>query len=98
MSEKLNDVDKTAAFLLEFIPGFFGLMGIGYIYAGDIAGGILRLILWPVFLGIAWTIIAFLMIILVGLCFVPVMIILQVLIPIWSAISLRRKLENVYPI
>jgi TM2 domain-containing membrane protein YozV len=97
MSRKLNDVDKTAAFLLEFIPGFFGLMGIGYIYAGDIVGGILRLILWPLFLGIAWTIIAFLMVLLIGLCFVPVMIVIQFLVPIWSAVSLKRKLEAEYP-
>ena len=97
MSEKLREVDSTAAFLLELIPGIFGFMGIGYIYSGDIAGGILRLILWPLFLGIAWTIIAFLMLILIGLCFVPVMIILQVLIPVWSAVSLKKKLENDHP-
>ena len=40
----MRDRDPMVALLLELIGGFFGFLGIGWIYAGKPAGGIILLI------------------------------------------------------
>jgi hypothetical protein len=97
MACDLNDVDKNSAFMLELLPGLIGFLGIGHIYSGDIAGGLLRLIIWPMIVGFAWVTISFLMFILVGFCLIPVMIVIQIIVPVLSAFHLRKRLEEAYP-
>ena len=97
MAEYLKNVDKTAAFIIELVPGIFGFIGIGYIYSGKVIEGLVRMVAWIAILAFSWTIIAFLMIVLVGLCCIPFMIIAQFAVPIWSAVSLKRRLDEAYP-
>ena len=97
MTDELKDVDKGVAFVLELVLGLFGILGIGYIYAGDTTNGILRLVIWIAVLTFSWVFISILMVFIIGICFVPVMLILQIAVPIWSAMSLKSKLEELYP-
>jgi TM2 domain-containing membrane protein YozV len=97
MAEQLKDVDKNTAFLLELALGLFGFLGIGYLYAGDASHGVLRLVLWWVILGVAWTIIGLLTAILIGLCLIPFMLAAQIAVPIWSAFGLKKRLDEKYP-
>ena len=97
MTDQLKDVDKNVAFVLELVLGLFGFLGIGWIYAGDIPQGVLRLVIYMAALAIAWTIVAFLILILIGLCLIPVMIAAQVAVPVWSAVNLKNRLDEAYP-
>ncbi len=44
--------DRSIAILLEVVPGLFGFLGIGWIYAGNIAVGLGVLVAYLVFIGI----------------------------------------------
>jgi TM2 domain-containing membrane protein YozV len=97
MADQVKDVDKNLAFILELALGLFGFLGVGYIYAGEVSQGVLRLVLWWVLLGVAWTIIGLLTVILIGLCLIPFMLAAQIAVPIWSAFSLKKRLDEKYP-
>ena len=97
MVDEIKDVDKTIAFILEFIFGFFGILGIGYFYAGDNTNGLVRLIGWMVFLMFSYFFISLTTMILIGFCLIPGMIVFQVLIPLLSALMLKSTLEKLYP-
>lgn len=81
------------AFLLEVVGGFFGLLGLGYLYAGDQQAGLIRLVGWWIVLFIMWSTVSLLTAILIGLCLIPVALIVQLLVPIWSASSLKARMQ-----
>ncbi len=97
MSDGLKDVDRNLAFVIELVGGIFGILGIGHMYAGDITGGVIRLIVWLSVIAFSWVLISILLIFFIGLCCIPFMIIAQIGVPIWSAFSLKKKLEEAYP-
>lgn len=50
--------DPNTAMVIEILAGYFGFLGIGYLYAGRTAAGLLRLFGWWAFLGVAVLLIA----------------------------------------
>lgn len=76
--------DPTVGLLLELI-GFFGFLGIGWIWSGETAIGIAILIGWFVFLGVE----VLLSIILIGLCLIP----LNFIVPIVSGVILMNRMK-----
>jgi len=84
--------NPDTAFILELVPGLFGILGIGYLYAGRTNDGIIRLVVWLAYLAVAATIIIGLSAALVGFLCIPVHLIIQVGVPIWSAFSLKKKM------
>jgi TM2 domain-containing membrane protein YozV len=85
--------DPNTAFIIEMIAGFFGFLGVGYMYAGRTSDGLLRLIGWWVFLAVAWLVSAILTIIIVGFCLMLVLVIAQFGVPIYSGLSLKKEME-----
>lgn len=65
--------DRTVALILEILPGLFGLLGFGWIYAGNTSTGILWLVGF-----IIWSIIAATISVITGgigaLCWLPLSI------------------------
>ena len=45
--------DPNTAMVIEIVAGYFGFLGIGYLYVGRTAAGLLRLFGWWAFLGVA---------------------------------------------
>jgi len=45
--------DPNTAMVIEIVAGYFGFLGIGYLYAGRTAAGLLRLFGWWIFLLVA---------------------------------------------
>ncbi len=84
--------------VLEVLAGLFGFLGIGYLYAGFTNEGIKRLILYFIGLTVAWIFTGLLILVVVGVCLIPVMLGLQVGIPIWSAMSLKKQGERLIPV
>ncbi len=84
-------VDPNVAWL-ELL-GFFGFLGIGYLVAGRVNDGIIRLVVFWILLGIGWTVTAILTALLIGICLIPVMLLISFGVPIWSALELRKELE-----
>jgi TM2 domain-containing membrane protein YozV len=84
--------DPNTAFVLELVLGFFGLLGIGYMYVGRTQDGLLRLLGWLVYNIAAWVIITLLSALIIGIVCIPAQIILQIIIPIWSASALKQSL------
>ena len=79
----------TTALWLEIIFGFFSLLGIGHVYTGRIALGILLMIGWWAFIGIAGAISAATLGI-AACCFVP----LYIAVPILSGIQARTFMQK----
>jgi hypothetical protein len=87
-----REYDPNTAFLIELIGGFLGLLGIGYIYVGRTTEGILRLVLWLLYDVIAAITITALLAVLVGVICIPVQLVIQVVVPLWSATTLKNAL------
>ncbi|GIW12125.1 MAG: hypothetical protein KatS3mg061_3182 [Dehalococcoidia bacterium] len=85
--------DPSTAFLLELLLGLFGFLGIGYLYAGRTNEGLFRLVVFLIYNLVAWTTILVLSFVVVGICLIPFQLAVQVGVPIWSALRLRRELE-----
>lgn len=78
--------DPGLAFLLELLPGQLGFAGLGHIYSGQVARGVLLLVAY-------WVFVSFeigLMALLVGFCMLP----LNLVIPILSAFWVRQELQK----
>lgn len=45
--------NPDTAMVIEIVAGYFGFLGIGYLYAGRTAAGLLRLFGWWAFIGVA---------------------------------------------
>jgi len=87
---KKRSVDPNKAFRMEFMFGFFvSLLGMGYIFAGRVSDGIKRLVLWLMFLLLEVAILDHLF---GSMEINPLMIIPQIVIPLWSANSLKRDI------
>jgi len=86
--------DPNTAFLIELLAGFFGLLGIGYLYAGRTNDGILRLVIWIVYNIIAWVAIVTLSAIIVGVICIPFQLAIQIGVPIWSALTLKKQMTG----
>lgn len=81
--------DSNTAMIIEILAGFFGFMGIGYLYAGYTLGGLLRLFGWFFCMFVA----VFLMLVTLGIgliCIFPLMLIA----PVISGLMLKQKLER----
>lgn len=87
-----REVDPNTAFLIELIGGFFGLLGIGYIYVGRTNDGVLRLVLWILYDIVAFVIISLLLAVIVGFVCIPVQLVIQIAVPLWSASNLKKEL------
>lgn len=87
-----SEYDENTAFLIELLAGLFGFLGIGYIYVGRTNEGVTRLILFFIYNVIAWFVISLLSAIIIGLCLVPIQIIIQIGVVIWSANTLKKDL------
>lgn len=97
MEDEIKNVDKNLAFIIELVGGLFGILGIGYMFSGLIKEGIIRLIVWIAIIVFGWIFISVMIMLIVGLCFIPFMVIAQVGVPIWSAFSIRKRLEEAFP-
>ena len=84
--------DPDTAFLIELIAGFFGLLGIGYLYAGRTNDGILRLILWILYDIAAGVAISLLITVFVGCLCIPLQLAIQICVPLWSANELKKSM------
>jgi len=90
--------DPNTAFLIELVGGFFGLLGIGYLYVGRTNDGILRLILWIIYDVIAGITITLLISVFVGFLCIPIQLAIQIGVPIWSANNLKNSLTSGNPV
>lgn len=84
--------DPSTGLLIELLPGFFGFLGIGYLWAGETALGIGLLIgywLFWAFVGLGTLLSAGLL-----LCFVPCFALLYFAAPIISAVLLQKRLRQ----
>lgn len=86
--------DVNTAFLIELIGGFFGLLGLGYLYTGRTNEGVLRLIAWIAYSVTAYIIISLLIAVFIGVLCVPIQLIIQIGIPIWSATTLKNSMSG----
>ncbi|NIV36664.1 MAG: hypothetical protein GWN58_46690 [Anaerolineae bacterium] len=84
--------DPNTAFLIELVGGFFGLLGLGYFYVGRNNDGIVRLILWIVYDIIAAVAISALLAVVVGVVCIPIQLVIQVGVPLWSATTLKNEM------
>ena len=79
------------AFLIEFLAGIFGLLGVGYLAAGKTNDGVVRLVVWLVYTVLAWVTISLLTAIVVGVVCIPFQLVLQIGVPLWSANKLKKQ-------
>lgn len=83
--------DPSVGLLIELLPGFFGFLGIGYLWAGETLLGVVLLLGYWAF----WTVVAVASIATFGLllCFLPFFIVSYFAAPIVSALLLQRRLR-----
>jgi len=84
--------DPNTAYLIELIGGFFGLLGLGYIYSGRTQDGVLRLVLWMLYDIAAVVAITILLALVVGLVCIPFQLAIQIGVPLWSADKLKKAM------
>ena len=86
------DKDPSTGLLVELLPGLFGFLGIGYLWAGETALGLGLLLGYWCF----WGLIAVLTILTFGLlfCFFPFFILLYFAAPFISALLLQKRLRQ----
>ena len=85
--------DPSTGLLLELIPGFFGFIGIGWLWAGEVGLGVgLLLGYWAVWAtAMVLTVLSFGVL---GLCLIPMLIVLYFVAPIASALTLQKRLKE----
>jgi hypothetical protein len=86
--------DVNTAFLLELVGGFLGFLGIGYLYVGQTNDGVLRLIGWIIYGLIAYFTIVLLLSVFIGIICIPIQLVIQIGVPLWSATNLKNSLIN----
>jgi TM2 domain-containing membrane protein YozV len=89
--------DANTAFLIELVGGFFGLLGLGYLYVGRTSDGIIRLICWIIYNAVAYFTITLLISVFIGLACCPFQLAIQIGVPIWSATNLKNQLMGNTP-
>lgn len=93
----LSAKDKDTAFIIELVLGIFGLLGIGYMYAGLTNAGIIRLVGYWIFLTVLWPLFGVFVTLTsgFGLCLFFVPLILQLAIVYFSADDLKKSMAAV---
>ncbi len=86
--------DPDTAFIIEMIGGFLGFLGLGYLYVGRTNDGLARLIGWFIYNAVAWCLIVLASVVIVGLCAIPIQLAIQIGVPIWSALQLKKELTG----
>jgi len=88
--------NKGTALVLEILPAFLGIYGIGWLYAGKVSTGLILLIIGLVVIWGSYAAIFLVGMITLGFGFLCVcfVIILQILIAILSVLSLNNVLER----
>ena len=96
MYEPAKQYDPNTAMLVELIPGLFGFLGIGYLYVGRTNDGIIRLIAWLIAVVLLWIgyAIAGTVTCGFGFCLLPIVLMIQVAVPIWPGLTLKKELEG----
>lgn len=84
--------DPDTVFLIELVGGFFGLLGLGYMYVGRTEEGILRLAIWLLYNVVAYVTIALLSAIIIGCFLIPFQLAIQIVIPFLSANALKKSI------
>jgi len=89
--------NKGTALVLEILPAFFGIYGIGWLYAGRVATGLILLIVGLIMIWGGYAAIFVLGVLTFGLGFLCIcaVLVLQLLIAILSVLSLSNALEQV---
>ncbi|GEM_PF-1845441 len=90
----IKEKNPKNAFLIEFVGGIFGLLGLGYFYIGRTEEAILHLVIWICYNLFFWVGSYFLYVlspIFLYIC-VPILLLSQVAIPYLSAIILRENI------
>lgn len=82
------------AMIIEVLGGLFGLLGLGYLYAGEAGKGLFRLVSWIIVVGLMWTVVAFLAAIVVGVCLIPFALAAQIAVPIWSGLRVKALIMS----
>jgi len=85
----MSNNKATIAVLLELIGGYFGLLGFGWMYGGDLLRGILILFGYMILLGVGGFLVG-ITFGLLGLIFVP----LYIVVPIISAYKVHQFVNN----
>ena len=93
-SPAAKEHDPNTVFIIELVGGFFGLLGLGYFYVGRTNDGLLRLLVWFGYNLVAWIAIVLLMAILVGFVCAVFQILIQIAVPVWSAMTIKNELER----
>lgn len=84
--------DPSTGLLLEMLPGFFGFLGIGRLWAGEVGLGVgLLLGYWAIWF-VSWILIIITAGIL-AICLGPLLFVLYFAAPITSGILLQKKLK-----
>ena len=86
--------DPNTAFLIELIGGLVGFLGLGYIYVGRTNDGLIRLIIYLVYNVIAWIAIAALSVVVIGCFCIPIQLLIQLGVAIFSASQLKTSLQG----
>lgn len=86
--------DPNTVFLIEFVGGFFGILGLGYFYVGRTEDGLIRLIAWLVYYTISYTIIVILSMMIIGCFLIPFQLAIQIGVSFWSATTLKNDMLN----
>lgn len=84
--------EQNTAYLLELVLGFFGLLGVGYFYTGRAQEAVPRFAGWLVYNAIAYVIISQLMQAVIGYICIPAQLVVQILVPFWSASMLKQSM------
>lgn len=82
--------DADTAFIAELIPGLFGFLGIGHMYGGNAPLGVGLLLGWWVFVFVEFLLFS----VLIGFCLLPLLLTLNVAVPLLSAFWVKRSLEG----
>ena len=85
----MSNNKATIAVLLELIGGYFGLLGFGWMYGGDLLRGILILFGYMILLGVGGFLVG-ITFGLLGLIFVP----LYIIVPIISAYKVNQFVNS----
>ena len=88
------DKNPDTAFLLELLGGIFGFLGLGHIYAGRVGRGMIYMLLWWLYLVGSGLIISLLLSVVVGLCCIPFQLVLLIVVPFYSATTIRDELRS----
>ena len=87
-----KQITPTSIFLLEWLGGMVGLLGLGHLYIGRTQEGLIRLIWWIIWLVMVYILIYLLPFRVFAVCFcVPLHGAIQILVPFWLANRLKKE-------